>query len=132
MRVEEKGFTLIESMVAMMIVSVGLLAMASLLITAIKVNQDSELRMDASAKADAIVNYAITQVRANVDVYTADLQAVADTMAVAPFTPSVVLTTSPTVNCIYNNITVQVGWTLRGVTKSVIVNSGAMTNVGGC
>jgi len=132
----EQGFTLIEAMVTMLIVSVGLLAMASLLITAIKVNQDNEMRLDASAKADAIANYAITQVRTTVDLYASTLQTAADAMAQAPsnnvFTPSVALSPNPTQNCNYHNIDVTISWTLRGNPKSATVHTGAMTNAGGC
>ncbi len=132
----EQGFTLIEAMVTMLIVSVGLLAMASLLITAIKVNQDNEMRLDASSKADAIANYAITQVRTTVDLYASTLQTKADAMAKAPsnnvFTPSVALSPNPTKNCKYHNIDVTISWTLRGAAKSVVVHTGAMTNTGGC
>lgn len=127
----EKGFTLIEAMITMLIVSIGLLAMASLLITAIKVNQDSEMRLDASTKAESIANYATAQVRSAV-VTQATLQAYADTTVQSPFTATVLLQQSTPVNCGYHDITVTVTWTLRNAPKSVTVETGAMTNTGGC
>jgi len=127
----EQGFTLIEAMITMLIVSIGLLAMASLLITAIKVNQDNEMRLDASTKAEAIANYATAQVRSAV-VPQATLQAHASTTVQPPFTTTVLLRPSPTVDCAYHDITVTVTWTLRNAPKSVTVETGAMTNMGGC
>jgi len=123
-------------MVTMLIVSVGLLAMASLLITAIKVNQDNEMRLDASTKADAIASYAITNIRTTVDLYTSTLQTAADAMIKAPsnnvFTPTLVLSPNPTQNCKYHTVDITISWALRGNPKSVVVHTGAMTNAGGC
>ena len=57
-----KGFTLIEVLITMVIVSVGLLAMAQMLITNIQQNAKSEQRMDASAVAQALLNEATTKI----------------------------------------------------------------------
>ncbi|MDQ7058012.1 MAG: prepilin-type N-terminal cleavage/methylation domain-containing protein [Ghiorsea sp.] len=72
---KEVGFTLIESMVAMLIVSIGLLAMANLLITAIRVNQASEMRLEASSTARAVMTASILQVRSTVGLTQATMQA---------------------------------------------------------
>jgi len=132
----EQGFTLIEAMVTMLIVSIGLLAMASLLITAIKVNQDNEMRLDASSKADAVANYAIASIRTTADLYASTLQTAADAMVKAPsnnvFTPTIALNPDPTQNCKYHTVDITISWTLRGNPKSVVVHTGAMTNTGGC
>lgn len=137
MRVEEKGFTLIEAMVTMLIVSVGLLAMASLLITAIKVNQDSEMRLEASSTARAVLTASILQVRSTVGLTQTTMQANAaglvDSSKYDTTTGTwLTLTPDPTVDCGFSDVSVTLTWTLHGVPKSVKVHSGAMTNVGGC
>jgi len=58
---QQKGFTLIESMVAMLVASVALLALGQLLITGIRVNQQSEHRMDGAALAQAALSNAAAQ-----------------------------------------------------------------------
>jgi prepilin-type N-terminal cleavage/methylation domain-containing protein len=55
---KEKGFTLLEVMVTMLIVSIGLLAMAQLLITNIQNNRMNEVRMDSSAAIQSILEEA--------------------------------------------------------------------------
>jgi prepilin-type N-terminal cleavage/methylation domain-containing protein len=132
----EKGFTLIEAMITMLIVSIGLLAMASLLITAIKVNQDNEMRLDASTKADAVANYAIAKIRTTVGLNASTLQTAVNAMVKAPsnnvFTPTIALNPNPTQDCKYHTVDITISWTLRGNPKSVVVHTGAMTNTGGC
>jgi len=136
MRVEEKGFTLIESMVAMLIVSVGLLAMANLLITAIRVNQASEMRLEASSMARAVMTASILQVRSTVGLTQAIMQTNAaglvDSNKYDTTGTWLTLTPDPTVDCGFSDVSVTLTWTLHGVPKSVVVHSGAMTNVGGC
>lgn len=51
----DRGFTLIEVMVAMLIISVSLLALAGLLVSSIRTNTGSEQRMDAAAVSQAIL-----------------------------------------------------------------------------
>jgi len=57
----QDGFTLIEAMVAMLIAAIMLLAMAQMLITGMKTNQQSEHRMDAAALANSAMANAIVQ-----------------------------------------------------------------------
>lgn len=53
---EQRGFTLIEAMIAMLVASVVLLALGSMLMMSIRTNQQSEHRMDAVAKAQSILS----------------------------------------------------------------------------
>jgi len=57
----QKGFTLIEVMVAMLISSVVLLALGQMLITGIRFNQQSEHRMDGVAMAQSALANAVAQ-----------------------------------------------------------------------
>jgi len=130
----DKGFTLIEAMVAMLIVSVGMLAMATLLITIIKVNHGSEKRMDASTTAQTIVTHLITQVRTTAGLTQADLQTnavnlLADKANV--FTPTVV-TSATTAGCGFTDIALTLSWSDLGVNKRLVLQSGAFTDTGGC
>lgn len=59
---EEKGFTLLETMITMFIVAVGLLAMAQMLITTMKQNLDTEVRMDAVVMSQAVLEAGTTYV----------------------------------------------------------------------
>ena len=80
-----KGFTLIEVMIAVLIISIGMLAMASLLATTIKVNQTSESRMHYAAIASSAM--AMLEQNAVVDYYSS--AAVADVYTQFGFTPTV-------------------------------------------
>lgn len=51
-----EGFTLIEVMVAMLIVAVAMLALGGLLIHSMRTNQASEERIDAAAVSRAVLN----------------------------------------------------------------------------
>jgi prepilin-type N-terminal cleavage/methylation domain-containing protein len=51
----QKGFTLVELMVALMIVAVGMLAMANMLIVGVRANQMSEHRIDAAGIAHSVL-----------------------------------------------------------------------------
>lgn len=53
---EQKGFTLVEVMVALVVISIGVLAMASLLISSITNNRGSENRMDAAAVSQSLLS----------------------------------------------------------------------------
>lgn len=59
---EEKGFTLLETMITMFIVAVGLLAMAQMLITTMKQNLNTEVRMDAVAMSQSVLEAGTTYV----------------------------------------------------------------------
>jgi len=113
---DEEGFTLIETMVAMLIVAVGLLAMANMLIVDIKANHVSEQRMDMAALAqsamanieqNAVVGYTATTAAADV---TAQLG--------AGITPVVTLNPDPLVQGPVG-IVLTLQWDNRGSTKSV-------------
>jgi prepilin-type N-terminal cleavage/methylation domain-containing protein len=61
---DASGFTLIETMLAMIIIAVGLLATASLLIGSIKHNSGSEHRMDSAAVSQALLAEYVTKEQA--------------------------------------------------------------------
>jgi len=137
--IEQKGFTLIEAMVAMLIVSIGLLAMANLLITAIRVNKANEVRLEASTLAQSTMAYYMSQVRESPPFTPALNFAVGDplppTLAnVAGYdTPVITFNPAATAECQFTNIEVELRWTMYGQAKSVKIRSGAMTDkAGGC
>jgi len=59
---KESGFTLLEVMITMVIISLGLIGTAKLLITVIQQNKDSELRTDASAVVHTLLNEASARI----------------------------------------------------------------------
>lgn len=137
--IEQKGFTLIEAMVAMLIVSIGLLAMANLLITAIRVNKTNEVRLEASSLAQSTMAYYISQVREQSPFTPALNFAGGDPLpptlanTTGYDTPVVIFNPAATVECQFTNIEVKLPWTMYGQTKSVTIRSGAMTDkAGGC
>ncbi len=56
LKTKQSGFTLLEVMVAVFVLSVGLLGLAHLQITALKANQSADLRTQASLYASDILN----------------------------------------------------------------------------
>jgi len=56
LKIKQSGFTLLEVMVAVFVLSVGLLGLAHLQITALKTNQSADLRTQASLYASDILN----------------------------------------------------------------------------
>ena len=56
LKIKQSGFTLLEVMVAVFVLSVGLLGLAHLQITALKTNQSADLRTQASMYASDILN----------------------------------------------------------------------------
>ena len=76
-----KGFTLVETLIALVIISVAVSALGTLLISTIKTNRDSESRMDSAAIAYNILSnysaqiYGGSAVPANAfgQVYTGDV-----------------------------------------------------------
>jgi len=126
---KQKGFTLVETMVAMVIVSIGLLAMASMLITGIKTNAASEHRMDAAATAQSLLLSArgFAGNRANNE---ASVQTAVNALlnADSRYKDNVTVTlnpsdTSATVGS-YRSVKIQLSWNERGDTKSVALQSG--------
>jgi len=138
---KQKGFTLIEVMITIVIVSIGMLALAGLLITGIKVNANSESRMDASGIAQSIVSR-LSEKAAKTQNYTqnaalADVKLILGNRWVGSVTPSGVLytptvvmnpTTTGTTAGTFVAIIVKLQWTNRGQTKQVELRSGAVTN----
>lgn len=53
---KDAGFTLVEVMVAMLIIAISLLALGGLLVQSIRFNQQSEERMSAASVSQAILN----------------------------------------------------------------------------
>jgi type IV pilus assembly protein PilV len=56
LKIKQSGFTLLEVMVAVFVLSVGLLGLAHLQITALKTTQSADLRTQASMYASDILN----------------------------------------------------------------------------
>ena len=132
----QRGFTLIEVMVTIVIVSIGMLALAGLLVTGIKVNSTSEARMDASALAQSIA--ARLAVNAATAGY-AQATAITDARAILAdrydanglgggYNPDVVITPTPTVTGSFTSIIVRLQWDDHGSTKQVELRSGTVTN----
>jgi len=57
----QRGFTMIELMIAVLVVSIAMLAMVSMLDTDMRTNQTSERRMDASAMTQSILQEAVSR-----------------------------------------------------------------------
>ncbi|MES0371047.1 MAG: type IV pilus modification protein PilV [Mariprofundaceae bacterium] len=134
-RPSEKGFTLIETMISMLIVSIGLLAMAGMLITSIKANHASEIRMDASALAQSLMSRVSAKAR------TAAYSASTATSDAGEFLgekfnvnglnggyKTTVLLNATTVSGSFAMITVKLEWDDHGSMKNVTLLSGVYTN----
>lgn len=125
----QQGFTLIEVMVSLLIVSVALLALASMLITNISANMQSEQRIDHSVLAQSAMNRTVALVKANGATYT---EAAAQTALTAQFvnitdvTPTVTLNPDPVVAGTATIITIQLQWIIKGQTKTVTLRSAAV------
>jgi len=135
-RDREKGFTLIEAMVTIVIVSVGLLAMASLLITGIRANAGSEARMDAASLAQSIVSRIEMKARAlpySQATANADAQAMLGSRYNAGglaggYNPVVVVSPTPVATGNFTSIIVRLQWDDHGQMKQVELRSGVRTN----
>jgi len=132
----ERGFTLIESMVAMLVAAVVLLALGSMLIMTIRTNQQSEHRMDATAKAQSIManltaraktlNY--TQANAQAAAYQ-QLCSLGNTGVQGAclvgsresiYTPTITLNSTPiAAGLVRVQIQVQLAWQEHGANKTV-------------
>jgi len=132
---KQKGFTLIEVMVTIVIVSIGMLALAGLLITGIKVNANSETRMDASGLAQGIMSRLSIQAAAagftQAQATTAAQNILAARYSAAGtnkgYNPTVTMLPSTTVTG-FTSIIVRLQWDDHGSTKQVELRSGVVTN----
>jgi len=126
---KQQGFTLIELMVSVLIASVVMLALGTMLITAIRSNQTSEHRMDAAAVAQSVLaNIAGRAVTAGYvqgafpcpapGTPTAQCDAEAQLVNKPWFTPTITLTPATTVTGEVT-VVVQLGWNEHNIAKSV-------------
>lgn len=118
------GFTLIEAMVAMLVASVVLLALAAMLIMAIRTNQMSEHRMDATVMAQSILDHVTAKCRNTLN-YT-QAQAQIDAQGIMPsgsiYTPTVSMNPTTVVPGTVH-ITVKLSWQEHGNNKNVMLVS---------
>ena len=130
----QRGFTLIELMISVLVASVVMLAMGSMLITSMRSNQTSEHRMDAAAVAQSVL--ANISARATTAGYvqgafpcpvpgtpTAQCDAEAQLVNKPWFTPTVTLNPTPTATQGAVMVTVQLGWNERTIAKSVTLTT---------
>jgi len=134
---KQKGFTLIEVMITIVIVSIGMLALAGLLITGIKVNADSEARMDVSGVAQSIMSR-VSVPAAAAGYLQATAQTEAETILATRwsgnanpsgvlYTPTILLSPATTVAG-FTSIIVRLQWNSRGQNHQVELRSGVATN----
>ena len=123
MREDQRGFTLIEVMVAMLIAAVVLLALGNMLITAIRTNQQSEHRMDAAATAQSIMaNLSTRATTLNYTQTAANTEAQAQLPAGSIYTPSILINPSPVVAG-SAMVTVTLAWQEHGANKTMVLHS---------
>jgi len=119
---EQKGFTLIEVMVAMLIAAVVLLAMGQMLITGMRSNQQSEHRMDAAALARSALSDAVAQASsAGYAGGTVNYASVPSGQAVITVVPPLTVTGQET------KVRVVFTWKEHGITKTINLNSYTVT-----
>jgi len=121
---EQKGFTLIEVMVAMLISSVALLALGQMLITGIRVNQQSEHRMDGAALAQSALSSAAGQ--ASVAAYTGGTITFS-TSSLLSAQAVVTVVPNPTVAGQGTDVQVVFTWSEHGATKTINLYSHVVT-----
>ncbi len=137
-RRKEQGFTLIETMIAMLIGGIVLLALGGMLTTSIRTNQQSEHRMEAVAKAQSIMAYVSAKITPNYTQTTARSQARQQLCApgniglvgacTAGRRESIytsVVTLTPTTVPLTGSVGVhvQLAWTEHGMNKTVSLSS---------
>jgi len=120
----QKGFTLIEVMVAMLIAAVVLLALGQMLIVGMRSNQQSEHRMDAAALARSALSDAVAQASlasANYTSRTVSYTSVPSGQAVITVIPS------PPTSGQETKVRVVFTWKEHGATKTINLNSYTVT-----
>lgn len=133
--VANKGFTLIEVMVTIVIVSVGMLSLAGLLITGIKVNAASESRMDASGLAQGVMSrlsiqaatVGYTQAQALTDAQSILAARYSATGTAGGYNPVIIMTPTPAVAG-FTSVIVRLQWDDHGSMKQVELRSGVVSN----
>jgi len=140
LKTEQNGFTLIETMVAMLVASVVLLGLANMMIMTIRTNQQSEHRMDAVAKAQSILGNIKANVAPNFTLGSA--QSLAYMQLCSPgntgvqgtcpngskesiYTPTITLGQSPVIGGLIL-VGVSLVWQEHGVSKTVSLTSQVM------
>jgi len=119
---QTEGFTLIETMVAMLVATVVLLALAQMLITGIRVNQQSEHRMDGAALAQSTLSNAVAQASsAGYASGTITFPSIPSGQAVITVVPS------PTVAGQGTDVRVVFTWDEHGSTKTINLYSHLVT-----
>jgi len=124
MTTKQGGFTLIETMIAMMVSSIMLLGLAGMLITTIKTNKTSESRMTAATTASSIISKieASAVATPGYSQATANNDATALLPAGSSYTPTVTMTPAVAIQG-HEHIVVQLAWMDHGVPKNVSVQS---------
>ena len=132
----ERGFTLVEVMVTIVILSVVLLALAGLLIANIRANAVSEARMDAASLAQSIAGQVAAKATVTAGYSQTAATADAQTWLGSRYDPSglnggynpvVIFNPSSTVSGSYVSIVVRLSWKEHGVSKKVELRTGAVT-----
>ena len=119
---QQKGFTLIEVMVAMLVSAVALLALAQMLITGMRFNQESEHRMNGAALAQSALSNAVAQ--ASSAGYTSR---VVNFSSMPSAKAAITVVPSPTVAGQGTDVRVVFTWNERGSTKTINLFSHLVT-----
>jgi len=120
----QKGFSLIELLIAILVVSVGLLATMSMLITDVRVNQSSEHRIDSSGIAQSVLQQAIAQASYVSNNYASNTFSVVN---IPGGQATVTVSPSPATTVGLTHLRVVLSWQEHGVTKQVELRGRAVT-----
>jgi type IV pilus assembly protein PilV len=119
----EAGFSLIETMVALLIITVGMLGTASMLIAGIKANSVSEERMEIATLAQSVMANIESQVVVGYTQTAANAAAAAQLANIPAVTSTITFSPNTTLIQGSSDIAVQLDWINRGDTRSVILRS---------